>query len=815
MATLTTQNHRIIVFFVVLLTSHFGSTERETCQDPDALVHLSEIILNRDTMSCTGRCGKAVKVDNTIITDELTPKAFAFRTTSCSCDVLCRLFNDCCHGFEETCSEESEKFYTEAADVPQGMSRHNLGDTCRNGCDLKRKHDCEGSSVRMISKCMSSGRQCETIDDKDPNRFIPVYDRKTNLHYVHLECAKCNRATSMEPWLFSIECHNQDVDREQFSGKNLREILAEKSCSIEVEPRPDMDGIRECFSDMKTSCPDSCTNQELIDKCVMEPSCYASAVVNDTGFPVVSNFKNFYCGVCNGVPPEAIKCGYLYARGTVVYTHSPYRPVSLTTLFEFKIEVGFYVSQLTCATGTVSTPLGCIDITRIRNATFECSFFSNIPRDTHNDLALTDEGKYEKVLEEANKIFRTHSVRTSGNEINFKIPEDDSSDLLMRVTFEIESPGSSDDFLSSLTKVEEVLRSVSKDVAMTKKLGSFRVAVKVGVDQDSLHVQAKNMPVVCHLSESTSRASAERTQSEIEMHCLKEESEDPSLSPMDVVTYVCICCSIVCLFLRVCLQCFIPHFRSGPGRMQFNMSLALLLAFVAWLVGSYLPEHEQSCKAFAVIRYFAFLAAFAWMTNIAVDTWRLFRPHAQLLSPDETTTPFYAYHLFGWAGPFLLSGLVMIIDFVDVPPSFKPNFGPPFCWIVGKMLVYYFFIPTGLLFVTNIILFICTAFTLRTSFKESNAVVKKRQRNFQVYVKLFLLMGITWSLGFVVGFTDFVALEYIYTVINSLQGVLIFVAFVCTKRTFAHFVRKYHLYSMSSSSKGRTGSTPLASSKSQ
>ena len=46
------------------------------------------------------------------------------------------------------------------------------------------------------------------------------------------------------------------------------------------------------------------------------------------------------------------------------------------------------------------------------------------------------------------------------------------------------------------------------------------------------------------------------------------------------------------------------------------------------------------------------------------------------------------------------------------------------------------------------------------------------------------LLGFTWVFGFVAAFANVTALWYIFIILNSLQGVYIFIAFICNKRVF-------------------------------
>lgn len=812
---------KIVAFYCLLLFLQmyvaFGKYVDE-CPDENAMIQLQDMIDNRYAMTCTRRCGQPVEVKDSPKDEKNTLTAYG--TTSCSCDWLCYVYNDCCHNFEEICTHQVEKFTRTWRTFPKGIikiaSDGNIISTCRKGCvsnsGVLTENTCLTKSYKVISECILAGRPCKNLDRHDPNLFIPVYDQTSHLHYTHLECAKCNGASNLRPWKYYIKCLNPDAKKILVTN-DIRDTLEGNNCTIEVEPNEDMKGLRECFPTMENSCPASCENQELVDKCAKGPSCFASAYVeqshiahsNITNFPVVANYKNYFCGLCNGVPPVAIRCGNLY---DVEYTKwaiiaPPENSISLTTLFEFNVNVGFSFAR--CLEDSLAIHHICVDIPSQGHITFIYTFKSGkVSNELDENQISVKQSPYKNTFDDVYRLFEESSVSPLGTKISLESQDDDG---LLRITFKVTlDVQSTAVFHTCLEKVESKLRSVVQDIFLRQNFNQYSVSVQFENDKNLLQMEVPGIPTLCEKVNQTNtnvnvnvdKQISAKTESinGVKMKChYKKDEESGQLNHLDIISYVCVCFSIVCLMLRVCLQCYVPHFRSGPGRMQFNLTLALLLAFLAWFVGSFLTNHPQVCQVFAAIRYFTFMATFTWMTNIAVDTWRLFRPHAQLISPDETTTPLSMYHLCGWLGTLILSCLVFMLDFLDIPSGFKPNFGPPYCWIVGRPLIIYFFIPTGLLLFTNVTLFICTSLALRASFEESSVVVRKDKRNFQVYWKLFLLLGLTWALGFGVAFTNAKVLKYVYILVNSLQGVLIFIAFVCTKRTFAHFVGDNRFYS--------------------
>jgi len=51
-----------------------------------------------------------------------------------------------------------------------------------------------------------------------------------------------------------------------------------------------------------------------------------------------------------------------------------------------------------------------------------------------------------------------------------------------------------------------------------------------------------------------------------------------------------------------------------------------------------------------------------------------------------------------------------------------------------------------------------------------------------IYVKLSVVMGLGWVLGFVAAFADWPALWYVFVVVNSLQGAMLGYTFVATQQ---------------------------------
>ena len=106
------------------------------------------------------------------------------------------------------------------------------------------------------------------------------------------------------------------------------------------------------------------------------------------------------------------------------------------------------------------------------------------------------------------------------------------------------------------------------------------------------------------------------------------------------------------------------------------------------------------------------------------------------------------------------------------------------CWYTQRYaMLIYFGVPIAVSIVFNMCLYTLTALNLRTAFHSvrSSSSSQGEGHHFRIYVRLFVLMGITWIFGFISAFTDHVAINMIFVILTSLQGFFLFVSFVCRR----------------------------------
>ncbi|XP_011698561.1 PREDICTED: probable G-protein coupled receptor Mth-like 2 [Wasmannia auropunctata] len=126
------------------------------------------------------------------------------------------------------------------------------------------------------------------------------------------------------------------------------------------------------------------------------------------------------------------------------------------------------------------------------------------------------------------------------------------------------------------------------------------------------------------------------------------------------------------------------------------------------------------------------------------------------------------------------------------------------------MTVYYYG-PTGVAYIINVFLFIATALTIlyhnkytANQLRDSESrFYNNHKRKFTMYLKLFVVMGLSWSMGIILWLinasnTISGMIWSISFTIDILQGVFIFILYVCKKKILRLLLKRFGWQSRSS-----------------
>ncbi len=796
--------------------------------------------------TCENRCGNLTNISD-IHSHKQSP-------AYCSCDTACFIYGDCCPDFNMFCPDiyyQAELLADNNPNVNTGCLPLYVWET--NSHDL----DVDGltlsvSNLLMVHTCNTTDTPCysaNNIDQVALNTFIPVTDRITGIHYRNVVCAHCNGITDLIPWEINIQCSPKSsylnttignpplndwlasylvsnaINGTILSGDMLSKVTESLSCNFKFK-HPIMHPFRYCWPYylMVSTCSYSCKNIELVHKC-KEPTQSYSTDKNIRQ----TTYKNFYCAMCNHMDPDDIKCGQ-FGR---VYIHDKkiFRGFSLTLLMDYSSNVGLKVAPPSCEAGHAwfEDELQCKLV--------ECSSGYSLINNSCVSVVsveLINTTIYAHV--ESREYFLFENSQYMCNVIENKLGRDlQSIDNLQNVHIRISEDGEEHtesnvwnstlyvfiEYKENMTHITQYRR------VMKVVINVFQSAVIEFFESRNITLSVFKLSVgqvenkwfnseVCagytYTPHQYNIVSAYEVQviasdrhytgdefyiSDGMLHvCVSHDDRQIKnvSTTFGIITITCSILSIICLANRLVLQFIISSYNTFPGRLQFNLVLALFLAFLLLLVTPTLISHQVACSIGGAFKHWAFMAAFCWMNNIAFHTWSVFRSTGNLINQGEGNKSLTGFMLYGWFLPFIIAAVAYGIDYVHIDSTFQPRYDEGFCWISQtNALIVFFIAPIAVCLIANVGFYIHTSLSLSKSFKISRVLLSTNERNKEngVYMRLFVLMGITWILGFIGSAIDKDFLWYIYIILNASQGIFIFIAFVVNKHNIGLIRERY------------------------
>ncbi|GFS90183.1 g-protein coupled receptor Mth2 [Nephila pilipes] len=288
--------------------------------------------------------------------------------------------------------------------------------------------------------------------------------------------------------------------------------------------------------------------------------------------------------------------------------------------------------------------------------------------------------------------------------------------------------------------------------------------------------------------------------------------------------------SIIALTGHLVTFCLVPTLRNLPGYNLASLCLAFLVGYSFVLIGQIQEVHGIFCIISGVLQQNFLLVAFFCMNVMAFDVFRTLKMATTKLatcSRNKKRNQFIMYSVYSWGVPLIITTISVVMDNAEGVPSWiKPDFGKrDTCWITNSTAKTIFFCaPAFTLFVANGVFFVMSAFIIKknTMKNVSDHQNQTAKLNFILYVRLGLMMGVTWLIGIIATFSNIRTLWFIFDLLNSLQGLFIFLLFTCSRKVFKHFREKVSFNSpktsnsdiktvMSNSSKQLTKSTSVIS----
>lgn len=282
-------------------------------------------------------------------------------------------------------------------------------------------------------------------------------------------------------------------------------------------------------------------------------------------------------------------------------------------------------------------------------------------------------------------------------------------------------------------------------------------------------------------------------------------------SQMGLITLIGLGISIGSLILHIIAFSLVSDVRNLSGHNLVCLSASLIFAYSSFICMQLLAIRKSAllCRLTGATVLYFFLASMAWMNVIAWDVCRTLRMATVELrvATGKQRGRFAIYSLYAWTISGLFTGAALLADNLPdtlIPTTMKPGLGlSGHCWFQRRSaLIIFFASPVALIMTINLIMFILSTLMIGSTTRGTKSITQMTtaRTNYKLYLKLWLLMGLTWFVGFPASFLESLTLWYIFIILNTLQGLFIFIAFSCKRKIFKTVKSK--LSSLTSSSTG-------------
>ncbi|XP_069693685.1 latrophilin Cirl isoform X9 [Periplaneta americana] len=275
---------------------------------------------------------------------------------------------------------------------------------------------------------------------------------------------------------------------------------------------------------------------------------------------------------------------------------------------------------------------------------------------------------------------------------------------------------------------------------------------------------------------------------------------------LQIITYIGCIISVVCLLLAIVTFQLFRGLKSDRTTIHKNLCVCLLIAEVLFLAGIGQTDKPVVCGIVAGLLHFFFLCAFAWMF---LEGFQLYVMLIEVFEAEKSRIRWY--YIFAYGAPLIIVAVSCVVD----PFSYGTD---RYCWLrADNFFIFSFVGPViavilaNLVFLSMAIYMMCRHANASASMKskehsrlasasgkEENALQNKLQSHLawlRGAIVLVFLLGLTWTFGLLYLNEESVIMAYIFTVLNSLQGLFIFV-FHCVqnekvRKEYRKFIRRH------------------------
>ncbi|CAM4681375.1 unnamed protein product [Caretta caretta] len=252
---------------------------------------------------------------------------------------------------------------------------------------------------------------------------------------------------------------------------------------------------------------------------------------------------------------------------------------------------------------------------------------------------------------------------------------------------------------------------------------------------------------------------------------------------LDIITKVGLVISLLCLLLSIITFLFCRALKGPRTTIHLHLCLALFIAYAVFLTGSSSTGNRVVCGVVAGLLHYFFLAAFCWMCLEGAELYLLV---VQVFTPHGLRRHYM--FLLGYGVPALVVGLSAA--------SYHKGYGTArHCWLsLDNNFIWSFLAPVCIIIAVNAVIFVVTVWKLSLKFADINpdmSQLKKLRVLTITAIAQLCILGTTWIFGMFQFNQRSLVVSYIFTILNSLQGLFIFLLHCLLKQQVRDEYRRW------------------------
>ena len=245
------------------------------------------------------------------------------------------------------------------------------------------------------------------------------------------------------------------------------------------------------------------------------------------------------------------------------------------------------------------------------------------------------------------------------------------------------------------------------------------------------------------------------------------------------------CCSIAAIVLL-----FGEYFSCKVKFTLFekciiSLAVSLLASHLMQLLITFFGDGGKFCKVSGILLHWALLGSFIWMSVISWDIFKTFS-RTQRRDSEKSKQKYVKYLIIVTSAS---TGVILTCIFMGIPAADYSGYGYEGKCFVGKFWanVFSFIAPVGLSLLFNTVFMIITLLSIRkmqnraavafASNASQRSGTRKQALTSVLTLKLSVLFGLGWFIGFINAISNAPVLDYVFTGIVSLQGLLVSLCF--------------------------------------